>query len=289
MKRLLILVLMVLTVTVGFAQARPSFDQIASGTGKFSNGTAAAPSITFGSDPDTGIYRYGANQIGFSTGGYVRAYIDANNLIYSSGFSIVSDSVDGSDNQFLKLCGGGIGGSSRGAYIDLNGNETAALGGLTLSAGNVAGGSVKFNTQAVERGRFTHGGNLIIGTTTDDGENRLQVAGGIAQPLGFSNITGYSLSAGSGSLANDGVLTTTISANGFTSGTIHFTSGSETSPAQVSLVGTTLTLATGSSANVSVTKNSASKFNIYVEDNVIKIQNKRGASKSVAIYFVGIK
>jgi hypothetical protein len=40
-----------------------------SGVQRFPDGTAAAPAISFGSDPDTGIYRSGANTIGFSVGG----------------------------------------------------------------------------------------------------------------------------------------------------------------------------------------------------------------------------
>lgn len=35
-------------------------------------GTAAAPALTFTLDPDIGIYRYAANQLGFSTGGTYR-------------------------------------------------------------------------------------------------------------------------------------------------------------------------------------------------------------------------
>ena len=37
------------------------------------NGTAAGPSCTFQSDTDTGLFRVGANQMGFSTGGVQRA------------------------------------------------------------------------------------------------------------------------------------------------------------------------------------------------------------------------
>jgi len=52
------------------------------GSGSFGNGTAGAPSITFGSDPNTGMYRRGADQLGFSTNGVERLYMDnANNLI----------------------------------------------------------------------------------------------------------------------------------------------------------------------------------------------------------------
>ena len=36
---------------------------------EFADGTAAAPSISFGDDPDTGMYRVGADVLGFSVGG----------------------------------------------------------------------------------------------------------------------------------------------------------------------------------------------------------------------------
>lgn len=52
------------------------YDLIASGsdtpsftTVKVGNGTAAAPSITFASDTDTGLYRFGANGVGLASGG----------------------------------------------------------------------------------------------------------------------------------------------------------------------------------------------------------------------------
>ena len=45
------------------------------GTGLFGDGTAAAPSISFAADSDTGIYRYAANSIGFATGGANRFFM----------------------------------------------------------------------------------------------------------------------------------------------------------------------------------------------------------------------
>jgi hypothetical protein len=41
----------------------------------FANGTAAAPSLSFGADTDTGIYRHSANTIGFAAGGVSKALI----------------------------------------------------------------------------------------------------------------------------------------------------------------------------------------------------------------------
>src|SRR4051812_13867554 len=43
-----------------------------------SNGTAGAPSIAFASDPDTGLYRVGANQLGIAAGGTKVGQFDAN-------------------------------------------------------------------------------------------------------------------------------------------------------------------------------------------------------------------
>ena len=58
------------------------FTNISGGThtitsGVFDDGTAAAPSITFTGDLDTGIYSPGANQVAISTNGTGRLFIDA--------------------------------------------------------------------------------------------------------------------------------------------------------------------------------------------------------------------
>lgn len=53
-----------------------------------SNGTAAAPSITFESDSDTGIYRVGANDVGFTTGGTLR--VDISTTAVTSTLPIVN-------------------------------------------------------------------------------------------------------------------------------------------------------------------------------------------------------
>jgi hypothetical protein len=44
-------------------------------------GTAAAPVFSFISDADTGMFRIGADQIGFATGGVLRATIDSNGYL----------------------------------------------------------------------------------------------------------------------------------------------------------------------------------------------------------------
>lgn len=49
------------------------------------NGTAAAPSFTFTSDPDTGMFRSGANALGFSTGGTERGTLSSAGLFTTTG------------------------------------------------------------------------------------------------------------------------------------------------------------------------------------------------------------
>lgn len=46
------------------------------------NGTAAAPALTFGSDLDVGVYRRGANELGFSTAGVLAGYFDSGGKLW---------------------------------------------------------------------------------------------------------------------------------------------------------------------------------------------------------------
>ena len=54
-------------------------------------GTAALPGLAFNGDPDTGIYRPSANQIGFATSGALRANFSDTALTFASGISISGD------------------------------------------------------------------------------------------------------------------------------------------------------------------------------------------------------
>lgn len=53
-----------------------------SGPLKAASGTAAAPSLTFNSDPDTGFFRRGANTTGIAAGGVEVGYFDANTAFF---------------------------------------------------------------------------------------------------------------------------------------------------------------------------------------------------------------
>lgn len=58
------------------------------GAGKFGNGSAAAPGISFAADVDTGFYRFGANSFAWSAGGAFQGLVDA------SGRMLLNRSTD---------------------------------------------------------------------------------------------------------------------------------------------------------------------------------------------------
>jgi hypothetical protein len=61
---------------------------------KASNGSAAAPSYTFGSDTDSGFYRIGANSVGVSVNGALLATFDSAGITLASG-AIVGTGIIG--------------------------------------------------------------------------------------------------------------------------------------------------------------------------------------------------
>ena len=78
---------------------------------KFGAGTVGAPSITFSGDPDTGLYSYAANTLGFAVGGTVAARLYATEYRLGEGVHIGVGTATGSrigfaNNQKLAFWGG---------------------------------------------------------------------------------------------------------------------------------------------------------------------------------------
>ena len=102
-------------------------------------------------------------------------------LLMAKDAAIGINTSDGSDNGYLALCGASGDGPNRGGHIYLSGNERVSdPGSVVISAGNVIGtGSfIFFRTAGTEKVRIVGSGNVIIGSTSDNGY-KLQVTGSI--------------------------------------------------------------------------------------------------------------
>lgn len=147
------------------------------GVTSLANGTAAAPSLTFTSDPDTGIYRSAADVIGFATGGAVRLLMTSGNLKFPAATNGIVGSDSGTAGQ-LTIAGATHASTSVGAYLQVNGNTNAGLGAATLYAGNVAGSNLGIggwhSTSTIDfiaggTSKWTMGAaGTLIGTGTSD-------------------------------------------------------------------------------------------------------------------------
>ena len=101
------------------------------------------------------------------------------NLKFAGGASgIVADTTNGADNRVISLGGGGDFSITRGAVVNLYGNEQSlAPGRLDLYAGEA--GSINLFTGASGQQRLSipaHG-RILVNAPTDDGISQLQVAG----------------------------------------------------------------------------------------------------------------
>lgn len=134
----------------------------------------ARPPYSFTGDNDTGVAQVaagGANTVSVCIGGLERVRFDGDlqlradairfgntigspyvtlsalasavltsnsSIAFSAGGELRRTTSDASDNQSLSSCGGGACAATRGAFIDLYGNEAGSPGTINLQIGNVA-------------------------------------------------------------------------------------------------------------------------------------------------------
>jgi hypothetical protein len=170
-----------------------NFTNISGGThtitsGVFASGTAANPSISFVSDPNTGIYSPGADQVAISTNGTGRLFVDA------SGRVIVGASSAAVGNPLEVVA------TSNGNAIAVRGRSSDNLGIITFhpNASSTeyariqaeSDSSLRFGTGSAgsERMRLDSSGRLGLGTSspaqlleTQDGNIQIRNSGALSQ------------------------------------------------------------------------------------------------------------
>jgi hypothetical protein len=163
---------------------------IIGGTGLFADGTAAAPSISFASDTDTGFYSTGAGETGYAANGASSLLFGSSGRIWggatasaalltlgTTGGITLTASANGSGNQSITLTPSGTG----QVYI---GNGTAAKPSLSVAANTGTGinftvysHTIGFMQAGVEMARFEGAnGRFLLGTSVDSGNGILQLA-----------------------------------------------------------------------------------------------------------------
>jgi hypothetical protein len=142
------------------------------------NGTAAAPGIAFETDPNTGIYSPGADQLAVATNGAGRLFVDSDGNIGIGG----TTTTGWAQKQVVLDAGSGTSAS----YVlvnDTTGRAGTDGGLLTLSGSdlfliNREAANLIFRTSNAERLRITSAGLVGIGTTSVDAKLHIQGVSG---------------------------------------------------------------------------------------------------------------
>jgi uncharacterized protein YjbI with pentapeptide repeats len=150
-----------------------SFSTITGGTvtltsGVFGTGTAAAPSIAFTGDSNTGIYSPGADQVAVATNGTGRLFVDASGNV---GIGATPNSYAGYSTLTIN--------NTTGSELDFEVNGTLTSDIYTDSAGTYwttrTAVPIVLRTNSTERLRITSAGLVGIGTSSP--ASTLHVAG----------------------------------------------------------------------------------------------------------------
>ena len=149
------------------------------------DGTAALPAFAFDSDKDIGMYRVGANQLGFATAGTSRIVVDSSGLVSVAGGVHVTENVTptaGSGVEIFKPT------STTGQIQSYNRGSSAWMD-LILK-----GNTQQFHANGSERMRIDSSGRLIVGRTASvtsgsAADSVVQIVGKKGSPTDLGQLT----------------------------------------------------------------------------------------------------
>jgi hypothetical protein len=159
------------------------------------DGTAAAPGIAFETDPNTGIYRPGADQLAVATNGTGRLFIDASGRVGVGTASPVARLQSSVTDGTISIASAG----TTKALRIIHDSTTTGIEGVdtTLSASYqplaIGGSYLIFATEGAERLRITSAGLVGIGNSAPLSKLDVQTAvDGVATIARFYNLSNVS-------------------------------------------------------------------------------------------------
>jgi hypothetical protein len=159
---------------------------------ELANGTVSLPALTFDSDPDTGLYRVGAGELGIAADGVKVAGITVTTVTLPKGVTATQSTTNASAVTAT--------GNGTGYGVNATGGATAAGHGVNAIGGAGGGAGGNFTGTAAYQGIAGTGGptNGTGGTFKGTGSNAIGVSAigdgdGTAGYFDNSGETGYGI------------------------------------------------------------------------------------------------
>lgn len=218
--------------------------------GTFSDGTVSAPGISFTSDPDNGLYRIGANNVGFAAGG--SKIVD----FATTGITITGQTTNGAGT--VTAPGNVTGGNDNGWYEVSSTQQGMSIANTLVGGWNsaglftstiteqVSGSGVTFSKQTIQHRTATTYTAVATATAAEVAKGLLAWTGGADNlTLPTATALGTQLSAVAGTTFDF------VVDNSGGSGTVTLVVGAGMTAVSALTGGTTLTLAQSTTAGTS--------------------------------------